>query len=73
MLWPGSNDAGRLTTRDGKDPVAERRAYLGAPLVDDLLNRYVAEHVEKRNRPRTCEEVKRLVERHIRPQLGRHR
>ncbi len=59
--------------RAGKDPVAERRAYIDAPLVNDLLDRYIAEHVEKRNRPRTCEEVKRLVERHVRPQLGRHK
>jgi integrase len=59
--------------RDGKDPVAERRAYLDAPLVSDLLDRYVAEHVDKRNRPRTRDEVKRLVERHVRPQLGRHK
>jgi integrase len=59
--------------RDGKDPVAERRAYLDAPLVNDLLDRYVAEHVNKRNRPRTRDEVKRLVEKHVRPQLGRHK
>jgi integrase len=59
--------------RAGKDPVAERRAYIDAPLVNDLLDRYIAEHVEKRNRPRTREEIKRLVARHIRPQLGRHK
>lgn len=43
--------------RGGKDPVAERRAYIDAPLVNDLLDRYIAEHVEKRNRPRTREEM----------------
>jgi hypothetical protein len=59
--------------RSGKDPVAERRAYIDAPTVNDLLDRYIAEHVEKRNRPRTRDEVKRLVERHIRPRLGRHK
>jgi hypothetical protein len=59
--------------RSGKDPVAERRAYIDAPIVNDLLDRYIAEHVEKRNRPRTRDEVKRLVERHIRPRLGRHK
>ncbi|MFZ3352641.1 MAG: tyrosine-type recombinase/integrase, partial [Xanthobacteraceae bacterium] len=59
--------------RDGKDPVAERRAYIDAPIVNDLLDRYIAEHVEKRNRPRTREEIKRLIERHIRPALGRHK
>src|SRR5579871_785635 len=30
--------------RDGKDPVAERRAFLKAPTVSDLLDRYLAEH-----------------------------
>jgi integrase len=59
--------------RAGKDPVAERRAYKHAPIVNDLLDRYVAEHVEKRNRPSTRDEIKRLVERHIRPELGKHK
>ncbi len=59
--------------RGGKDPVAERRAYIDAPIVNDLLDRYIAEHVEKRNRLSTREEVKRLVKLHIRPQLGRHK
>jgi integrase len=59
--------------RSGKDPVAERRAYTDAPIVNDLLDRYLTEHVQKRNRPRTREEIGRLVERHIRPVLGRHK
>lgn len=59
--------------RAGKDPVAERRAYIDAPLVSDLLDRYIAEHVEKRNRPSTQKEVKRIVERHIRPRLGKYK
>src|SRR5262249_35030182 len=41
--------------RVGKDPVTERRAYIDAPIVNDLLDRYVAEHVDKRNRPTTRE------------------
>jgi integrase len=59
--------------RAGKDPVAERRAYVDAPIVNDLLDHYLAEHVEKRNRPGTRREIKRLVDRHIRPELGKHR
>jgi integrase len=67
-------DAQRIfdAVRSGKDPVAERRAYLDAPIVNDLLDRYIVEHVEKRNRPSTREEIKRLIERHIRPELGKH-
>jgi hypothetical protein len=42
--------------RAGRDPVAERRAYIDAPIVNDLLDRYIAEHVERRNRPRMRQE-----------------
>jgi integrase len=68
-------DAQRIfdAVRGGADPVAERRAYIDAPTVNDLLDRYIAEHVEKRNRPGTRAEIKRQVERHIRPQLGNHK
>jgi integrase len=68
-------DAQRIfgQVRDGKDPVAERRAYIHAPTVNDLLDLYITEHVEKRNRPSTQEEVKRLIERHIRAELGRQK
>jgi hypothetical protein len=58
---------------DGKDPVAERRGCIDAPIVNDLLDPYVAEHVETRKRPRTRDEVKRPIECHIRPTLGRHK
>jgi integrase len=57
--------------QDGKDPAGEREAFRQAPTMSDLLDRYIAEHVERRNRPRTAEEIKRLVERHVRPELGR--
>jgi integrase len=59
--------------RDGRDPVAEKRAFLEAPTVTELLDRYLAEHVDKRNRPSTAAEVRRLVDRHIRPELGTHK
>jgi integrase len=55
---------------DGKDPVAERRAYIDAPVVAELFDRYIAEHVERRNRKTTASEVKRLVARHIIPKMG---
>ena len=55
---------------EGADPVANRNALRAAATVGELLDRYVAEHVERRNRQSTAAEVKRLVERHIRPRLG---
>jgi Arm DNA-binding domain len=59
--------------KDPRDPVAERRALIKAPTVNDLLDQYLVEHVQKRNRRRTQEEIERLVARHIRPQLGKHK
>jgi hypothetical protein len=34
----------RAASAHGKDPVAERRAYIDAPIANDLLDRYIAEH-----------------------------
>lgn len=64
--------------KDGGDPVADRRALLKAPTVNDLLGRYIAEHVDndKRRHPHrasTRVEIKRVVDRHIRPALGRQK
>jgi integrase len=55
---------------DGSDPSGEREAFRAAPSVSDLLNRYIVEHVERRNRPRTQSAFKSIVERDIRPALG---
>jgi integrase len=58
---------------DGDDPASEREAFRTAPTVNDLLDRYVADHVEQRNRPNTATSFKRIVERDIRPALGQLR
>jgi len=65
----------RASLRDDNKlhPLAERRARIDAPTVGDLLDRYVMNHVEQRNRGTTADEVKRLIERHIRPRLGGHK
>jgi integrase len=57
--------------RDGADPVAARIAFLEAPTVDRLLDRYLTEHVERRNRRATRPEIRRLIDRHVRPVLGK--
>lgn len=59
--------------RNGRDPAAEKFAFLRAPTVDELLDRYLTEHVEQRNRASTVAEVRRLVDKHIRPRLGTHK
>lgn len=60
--------AGRVAR--GDDPVAAAKSRRAAPTVSDLLDRYLAEHVEIDNAPRTREVVRSTVELHIRPALG---
>ncbi len=71
-------DAGRAKAQriaqavavDGSDPAGEREAFRAAPSVSDLLDRYLIEHVEKKNRPSTRRSFRGIVERDIRPELG---
>jgi Arm DNA-binding domain len=37
---------------DGTDPASEREAFRAAPTVNDLFDRYIAEHVQRHNKPR---------------------
>lgn len=57
----------------GEDPVAERARTRALPTIDELCDRYLTEHADVRNKPSTAKEVRRLVERHIKPALGRER
>jgi integrase len=54
----------------GGDPAAVKQAGRIAATFGELLNLYLTEWVEVRNKPATQKEFKRLVERHIRPALG---
>jgi len=60
-----------LEIANGRDPAAERNAEKKAATVADLCDRYLAEHVEARNKPSTAKEFRRLIERAIKPKLGR--
>jgi integrase len=55
---------------DGGDPSGEREAFRAAPTVNNLLDRYIREHLEQRCRPRTIESFKGIVDRDLRPELG---
>ena len=55
---------------DGSDPSGEREAFRAAPTVNDLLDRYIKEHIERRNRARTQASFKGIIDRDIRPELG---
>ena len=45
------------------DPSGERESFRAAPTVSNLFDRYIAEHVERKNRPVTRKEFKRIVTR----------
>jgi integrase len=57
----------------GDDPLANREDRRRAPTADQLCDRYIADHVERHNKPSTAATFKYLVEAHIRPALGRLR
>ena len=57
--------------RRGADPVAVRKKARQAKTISELCDKYLKEHVEPNNKPRTAKEVRRIVERRIRPKLGR--
>lgn len=54
----------------GSDPLDDRQRVREAPDVASLLDRYVTEHVEQHNAPSTQDDVKRIVEGHLKPRLG---
>jgi integrase len=54
----------------GGDPLAEIEAERGAATVNDLIERFIEEHVS-RKRPHTQYDYRNVIERHIRPALGR--
>lgn len=56
---------------DGGDPAGIREDQRKAPTVSDLLDNYLTEHVMVRNKPSTQAQVTDLVQRLIRPALGR--
>jgi integrase len=53
----------------GGDPLAELAAERGAPTVNDLIRRFLEEHVS-RKRPSTQADYRIAIERHIRPAIG---
>jgi integrase len=77
--WPdwsvvaARNEAMRLKREidRGRDPMAERRHARHTPTMADLCDRYLAEHVDVHNKPSTRGEVRRTVEKIIKPMIGR--
>ncbi|HYD67571.1 tyrosine-type recombinase/integrase [Azospirillum sp.] len=57
---------------EGKDPADDKRKVREKALtIADLADRYLSDHVEVKNRPTTAAEFRRLLDKHIKPALGR--
>lgn len=56
----------------GQDPLGERQTERQAPTVDDLCDRFVADHLPKL-RPNTQVDYEQLIRNYIRPKLGNRR
>jgi integrase len=75
--WPtdkARDEAAALKRRVdlGDDPMAERHVNRAAPTVNELADRFEAEHLPKK-RASTQDEYSRLLRLHIRPSLGKYR
>jgi integrase len=55
----------------GRDPVAEREKARAAPTMAELGERYLAEHAERKKKPRSVEEDRRNLRLHVNPRLGK--
>lgn len=60
--------AGRVA--QGQDPAADVRKRREAPTVSELLDDYIAKHLEVENAPKTRVSVLSAIKLHIRPALG---
>ncbi|OYD03747.1 site-specific integrase [Rhizobium sp. N4311] len=78
-----AREAARKALRDvseGRDPAAEKvlrkaaekeqQAEAPSTLVKDVLDDFVKRHVDKKNRPTTARENKRIIEKEIKPKWG---
>src|SRR5829696_1463768 len=56
---------------DGKDPADKKQKDRSAPTLSALADRFLGEHVETKSKDRTHTEYKRLIDRIVKPELGR--
>lgn len=69
------NEARRILghVAEGKDPASEKQSERDLPTVADLAALFLAEHVGTKSSKRTEAEYRRLVERFVKPELGRRK
>ena len=56
--------------KDGVDPAGERAADRKSETVDEFHKRYLSDHAEAHNKASSVKETKRLLKKHIIPELG---
>lgn len=56
---------------EGRDPAEKKQENRSAPTIAALAGRFLEEHVAAKSKDRTYSEYKRLVERIVKPELGR--
>jgi len=54
----------------GEDPADDRRTDRGCPSVREFSDRYLAEHVDVYNKPKTAAEVRKTLRLHVLPAIG---
>src|SRR5215217_4026251 len=58
---------------DGKDPSDKKQKDRSAPTITALANRFLEEHSAAKSKNRTYTEYRRLMERIVKPELGRYK
>jgi integrase len=56
--------------KDGVDPAGERAADRKSETIDEFHKRYLSDHAEAHNKASSVKETKRLLKKHIIPELG---
>jgi integrase len=62
----------RRDVDSGGDPLGDIEDQRAEPTVADLIDRFLAEHVEARLRPESARHYRVLIDKHIRPHFGAH-
>lgn len=58
---------------DGKDPARERDTAKEAPIVSDVAEMFLDEHVEAKLKPKTAADYRKMFSRLILPKIGMHK
>ena len=63
----------RARIRNGRDPMEERNNSRVEPTLGDLATEYLERHAKPNKRPSSLRDDRRMIDRVIRPKIGKHR